>query len=73
MHVGARACGWPHWRVDTGVLRADADEYKGKRKRKTELTLLMWMMDAWACRCVACGRVGMLTQMVVAADDGGRA
>ena len=53
------------------MLRADADEYKGKRKK--ELTLLMRMMDAWACRRVACGRVGVLTQMVVAADDGGRA
>ena len=73
MHVGAWACGWPRWRVDAGVLRADADEYKGKRKRKKELTLLMRMLDAWACGRVACGCVGVLTQMVVAADDGGRA
>ena len=53
VHAGARACGWPRWCVDAGVLRADADEYKGKRKRKKEPTFLMRMMDAWACGRVA--------------------
>ena len=54
------------------MLCADVDEYKGK-KEKEKLTLLIWMVDALACRHVACGHVGVLTQMVVDADGGGRA
>ena len=37
VHVEARACGSLRWRVDVDVLRADADEYKRKRRRKNLL------------------------------------
>ena len=50
------------------MLCADANEYKGKRKKKT--TLLMWMVDVWTCRHVACGCVGVQTWMVVDAGSG---
>ena len=55
VHAEARVCGWLRWRVDADVLRADADEYKGK-KEKEKLTLLMRMVDVLACGRVACGR-----------------
>ena len=55
MDAEAWACEWPRWRVDADVLRADADEYKGKRKRKKGRTLLVGMVrvlcvDVLACR-----------------------
>ena len=51
------------------MLRADADEYKEKRRKK-KLTLLVRMVDAWPCGRVACGR-GWWMRMVVDADGGG--
>ena len=70
---GGRGWWWiPRWRVDADVLHADADKYKGKRRKK-KLTLLVRMVDAWPC-----GRVrvdadgGGCGWMVVDADGGGR-
>ena len=50
------------------MLCVDANEYKGKRRKKP--TLLMWMVDVQTCGHVACGRVGMQTWMVVDAGGG---
>ena len=44
---------------------------KEKEEEKKKLTLLVWMVDAWPCGRVACGRGWWWTQMVVDVDGGG--
>ena len=43
---------------------------KEKEEEKKKLTLLVWMVDAWPCGRVACGR-GWWMRMMVGVDGGG--